>query len=84
MNTATLVNTGVGLIVKEKRKALGLSQTRLAKQSRGLVTQAMVCRIEQGQDNVTLETLRGIAIALGCATVDLMPLEDKLSRSRDA
>lgn len=33
------------------------------------------------QDNVKVETLRSLAAALGCATVDLMPEEDKRQRS---
>jgi hypothetical protein len=34
-------------------------------------------RIEKGEDNAKIDTLRGIAAALGCSVVDLLPQEDK-------
>jgi transcriptional regulator with XRE-family HTH domain len=37
----------------------------------------MVSRIEGGEDNMTIQTLRGIAAALGCSVVDILPDEDK-------
>jgi transcriptional regulator with XRE-family HTH domain len=43
----------------------------------GIVSQAMISRIEKGEDNAKIDTLRGIAAALGCSVVDLLPDEDK-------
>lgn len=66
----------IGAIVKQRRDACGWTQTQLAERT-GVVTQAMVSRIEGGEDNVTISTLRGLAKAFGCAVVDLLPDEDK-------
>lgn len=67
---------GISEIIEQRRKAKGMTQTELAKKSRG-VTQGMISLIEKGDDNATLKTLRGIAAGLECATVDLLPEEDK-------
>ncbi len=64
--------------VRAKRKARKMTQVELAE--RAGIAQALVSQIEGGQDNVKVETLRGLADALGCATVDLMPEEDKRRR----
>lgn len=37
----------------------------------------MISRIEKGEDNAKIDTLRGIAAALGCSVVDLLPEADK-------
>jgi transcriptional regulator with XRE-family HTH domain len=66
----------IGAIVKQRREACGWTQTQLAERT-GVVTQALVSRIEGGEDNVTIDTLRGLARAFGCAVVDLLPEEDK-------
>jgi transcriptional regulator with XRE-family HTH domain len=67
----------LGAIVKERREACGLTQRDLAKRTQGKVTQAKIARLELGQDNVTLETLHGLALAFDCAPVDLLPDEYK-------
>jgi transcriptional regulator with XRE-family HTH domain len=66
----------IGQNIKQRRKSLRMSQTELAGKS-GVVTQTMISRIESGEDNMTLSTLRGIAAALGCSVVDLLDEEDK-------
>ncbi len=73
----------IGAIVKQRREACGWTQTQLAERT-GAVTQAMVSRIEGGEDNVTIGTLRGLAKAFGCAVVDLLPDEDKKKVRPDA
>ena len=65
--------------VKARRKARNMTQTELAE--RAGITQAVISRLEAGQeDNAKLSTLRGIASALGCAVVDLLPDSDKRRR----
>ena len=70
----------IGENIKKRRLALRLTQTELAEKSK-VVTQALICKLEGGEDNVKIDTLRGIAAALGCSVVDLLPIEDK-RRSR--
>jgi len=62
--------------IKQRREAKRWTQTELAEKS-GIVTQAMISRIEKGEDNAKIDTLRGIAAALGCSVVDLLTDEDK-------
>lgn len=66
----------IGLNIKQRREAKRWTQTELAEKS-GIVTQAMISRIEKGEDNAKIDTLRGIAAALGCSVVDLLPEADK-------
>jgi transcriptional regulator with XRE-family HTH domain len=72
--------SGIGQIIKQKREAQQLTQTELAKKAQ-VVTQAMISRIEAGDENAKIDTLRGIAAALGCSVVDILPPEDKKWRS---
>lgn len=65
--------------IRTRRKARKMTQIELAK--RAGLSQAGLSTIEGGEDNVKVETLRGIATALGCATVDLLPEEDKRLQS---
>lgn len=62
--------------IKQRREAKRWTQAVLAEKS-GIVTQAMISRIEKGEDNAKIDTLRGIAAALGCSVVDLLTDEDK-------
>lgn len=66
----------IGANIKQRREAKRWTQTELAEKS-GIVTQAMISRIEKGEDNAKIDTLRGIAAALGCSVVDLLPEADK-------
>ena len=66
----------IGTLIKQRREAKRWTQTELAEKS-GIVTQAMISRIEKGEDNAKIDTLRGIAAALGCSVVDLLPEKDK-------
>ena len=62
--------------IKQRREAKRWTQAELAEKS-GIVTQAMISRIEKGEDNAKIDTLRGIAAALGCSVVDLLTEADK-------
>ncbi len=66
----------IGLNIKQRREAKRWTQAELAEKS-GIVTQAMISRIEKGEDNAKIDTLRGIAAALGCSVVDLLTEADK-------
>ncbi len=66
--------------IKQRREAKRWTQAELADKS-GIVSQAMISRIEKGEDNAKIDTLRGIAAALGCSVVDLLTDEDKKRRS---
>ena len=62
--------------IKQRREAKRWTQAELSEKS-GIVSQAMISRIEKGEDNAKIDTLRGIAAALGCSVVDLLTVEDK-------
>ena len=62
--------------IKQRREAKRWTQAELSEKS-GTVSQAMISRIEKGEDNAKIDTLRGIAAALGCSVVDLLTDEDK-------
>jgi transcriptional regulator with XRE-family HTH domain len=64
----------VGENIKRLREAAGLSQTGLAR--RAGIDQGGLSKIEKGR-NLTLETLRDLARALGCSVVDLLEEGDK-------
>ncbi len=66
----------IGDIVKNKRFALKLSQQDL--EGRSGITQSMISRIESSDsENVSIELLRKLAIALNCKLIDLLPETDK-------
>jgi transcriptional regulator with XRE-family HTH domain len=70
----------IGDNVRARRKASNMTQTELAE--RAGITQAVISRLEAGEENLKLSTLRGIAAALGCAVIDLLPDEDKRRLTR--
>jgi transcriptional regulator with XRE-family HTH domain len=67
----------IGAIIKQHREARGWTQSELAAKTGNVITQAMVSRIESGEDNVKIDTLRGLARAFGCHAADLLPEEDQ-------
>jgi transcriptional regulator with XRE-family HTH domain len=66
----------IAVNIKQRREAKRWTQAELSEKS-GIVSQAMISRIEKGEDNAKIDTLRGIAAALGCSVVDLLTDEDK-------
>lgn len=67
----------IGENVKGRRKAKRWTQTELALKTDGVLTQAMISKLEAGAENITIFSLRALAHALGCRVVDLLPDEDK-------
>ena len=59
----------VGRNIKFKREAAGLTQEELAKKVG--VTAAMICQIERGTKNPSLQVGTLIAEALGCDVAEL-------------
>jgi transcriptional regulator with XRE-family HTH domain len=71
-----LLQMTIGVIIKRRRTALGLTQVEFAKKAK--VAQSQISQIESGvSNNVTLENMRNLAKALDCALIDLLPEEDK-------
>lgn len=65
--------------IKQRRLAAGLTQFKVAKMAD--IDQSGLSKIERGEiKNLTLETLRGLARALGCSVVDLLEEGDKHPR----
>ena len=70
------MSTGLGLRIKNRRKELGLSQEELASRM-GLRSKSTVCKIERGDDNLTTDSIKKYAEALGVTTGYLMGWEDQ-------
>jgi len=69
----------IGDIIRQKRKALRLTQVELSQRSG--IDQGHISRIECGEIvNVTLGNMRAIAKALGCSVTDLLPEQDKKAK----
>lgn len=60
----------MGQQVRDKRKALGLTQEQLA--YRAPVSLKTLQRLESGRFSVSLSTLTAIASVLGCSVADLL------------
>lgn len=64
--------------VKRRRNALNMTQHEVASATNGIVSQPLVAQIENGKrTNPSIDTIRALARALRCNTVDLLPPEDK-------
>ncbi len=60
---------GVGEIIRIRREKLGITQADLAEDVG--ISQAMLCQIERGTKNPSLQVGREIARCLRCSTDDL-------------
>lgn len=69
------MSTGIGLRIYNKRKELGWSQDDLASKM-GLKSKSTICKIERGEDNLTADSVRKYADALGVTPDYLIGLED--------
>lgn len=68
-NDRDLLLSQIGLRVLRRRQELGLTQVELA--ARLGIGQANIYRIENGKQNVTVDTLCKLADALGITAVEL-------------
>lgn len=70
----------LGRLVRQERTRCGLSQERLA-EATGL-SRSSIANIERGRQNLTVEALFDLALALGVTPPDLLPAPDAASVSR--
>ena len=69
------MSTGLGLRIKNKRIELGISQEELASRM-GLKSKSTICKIERGEDNLTADSVKKYAKALGVSPDYLVGWED--------
>ena len=67
--------TGLGRRIRDRRKELGLSQEELASRM-NLKSKSTICKIERGEDNLTTDSIKKYAEALGVTPSYLMGWED--------
>lgn len=60
----------IGTNIKQKRKSAGLTQAELARLAG--ITQAMLCQIERGTKNPSLQVSFELAAQLGCSVEDFI------------
>lgn len=77
---ATIRGLSIGSLIKSIRTQLGMPQKTLAK--RANVPQSTIFRIEQGQKNTNLLTLRKVLNALSCELVIAPLLQDSIDNIR--
>ena len=66
---------GIGKRIKKRRTDLELTQDDLARRM-GYKSKAAICKVENGEDNVTLDRISKFAQALECTPAYLMGWED--------
>jgi transcriptional regulator with XRE-family HTH domain len=71
------MSTGIGKRIKEVRIELGLSQEELAKRL-GLKSKSTICKIETGDDNLSMRSIQKYAKALGCDSSYLIGLDQAM------
>lgn len=64
------MSRGIGLRIRNRRVELGISQEELASRM-NLKSKSTICKIERGEDNLTTDSIRKYANALG-VTVDYL------------
>lgn len=69
------METGIGKRIKAKRLEIGISQGELASRL-GLKSKSTICKIEKGDDNLTTDSVKKYAEALGCSIPYLMGRDD--------
>lgn len=68
--------TGIGLRIKQCRESQSMTQEMLSKKM-GYTSKAAVCKVERGDDNITLDRVEKFAEALGVTPGYLMGWEDE-------
>lgn len=75
------IDIAVGRVIRERRKAAGLTLGILGRRARPKVDASQLSRIERGLGTTALGTYRGIARALGLTLGEL--LSEALGERRD-
>lgn len=65
----------IGENIRNRRESLGLTQTYVAEHAG--ITQAMLCQIERGTKNPSLQVSAEIALLLGCKVEDFLVPSNK-------
>ncbi len=71
----------VGILIKEARTAAGLTQEKLAKAAGENLTAAMISKCERGEDDLTNNQLKKIAVVCGVTQSSLLNAPKNLSAS---
>lgn len=71
----------VGDNIKRMREAANMSQNGLAKKAG--IAQATLSAIERSTKNPSVETVKLLAVALGCTTADLMGESPKTEKAQE-
>ena len=66
---------GIGRRIKQRRNELSLTQEELARRM-GYKSKAAICKVENGEDNITSDRISKFANALQCSPGYLMGWED--------
>ncbi|MGI5918908.1 MAG: helix-turn-helix domain-containing protein [Christensenellales bacterium] len=74
------METHIGEKIIRKRKALGLTQSELAK--RAGIAQSTLSNIEKGEQRPQFDTISAICRVLGVSILELLTYEEKPSRIR--
>lgn len=61
----------LGQRIKRRRKQLGMTQTELAEKV-GCTSKSTICKVERGEDNLTVSGLKRYADALGTTASELL------------
>lgn len=67
---------GIGKRIKKRRTELGLTQGELAERM-GYKSKAAICKVENGEDNITSDRVSKFAEALGCSPAYLMGWQEQ-------
>ena len=73
----------VGILIKEARTAAGLTQEKLAKAAGENLTAAMISKCERGQEDLTNNQLKKIAVACGVTQSSLLNAPKNLSTAAE-
>lgn len=68
------MNLGIGERIRQRRLELGLTQGELAARM-GYKSKAAICKVENGEDNITTDRITKFANALNCESAYLMGWE---------
>lgn len=68
---------GIGKRIKKRRTDLGLTQSELAERM-GYKSKAAICKVENGEDNITSDRVSKFAEALECSPAYLMGWQEQI------
>jgi transcriptional regulator with XRE-family HTH domain len=75
------ISTAFGIVVRERRKELHMSQERLAERAR--IHRTYIADVERGTRNIALRNVARLATALDLSLVDLFRRVEAAAPARD-